>query len=289
MIKNKSTTILIATQKKIDFEDKLNTFYKPIFVGAALSDQVNSNYTRDDEGENISDKNQSFCELTAIYWAWKNIDSDYVGLCHYRRYFLFNYKSIFKFDRIPILNVDINFLNNINIPEKSLQNLINTHGVITTHPRFTVGSIEESYSSDKAHFGYDFQVMKNILTEKYPEFNNDMEIHFSQNKLMHYNMFIMSKADFNKYCTWLFDILFECEKRIDTSEYNTVQKRVFGFLAERLLSLYIFHNFKNKYEVPVGYLNPAHRLFKIYKGNSYKVTEFLYSILNIANKFFYKR
>lgn len=289
MFKNKSTTILIATQKHIDFEDKLNYFYKPIYVGAALTDQININYTKDNIGENISDKNKSFCELTAIYWAWKNIDSDYVGLCHYRRYFLFNYKSIFKFDRIPILNADSNFLNNINIPETSLHNLIDTHGIITTHPRITVGSIEESYANDKAHFGKDFKVMKNILTEKYPEFKNDMEIHFSQNKLMHYNMFIMSKPDFNKYCTWLFDILFECEKRIDTSDYNVVQKRVFGFLAERLLSLYIFHNYKNKYEVPVGYLNPAHRLFKLYKGNIYKVTEFLYSILNIANKLIYKR
>ena len=44
----------------------------------------------DDEGENISDKNPMYCELTAQYWAWKNLDADYYGFCHYRRYFNFS-------------------------------------------------------------------------------------------------------------------------------------------------------------------------------------------------------
>jgi hypothetical protein len=289
MIKEKKVTILIATQNKVDFDTHLNTFYKPIFVGADLVLDTEIGYTKDNEGDNISKKNKSFCELTALYWAWKNLNSDYVGLCHYRRYFLFDYKSIFKFDRIPILKCDNIFLNNLNTSESYLQNLIDTYGIITTNPRITVGSIEKSYENDNANFVKDFLIMKDIIIEKYPTYKDNMNKHFNQNKLRHYNMFIMSKLDYDKYCNWLFDILFECEKRIDISEYNVIQKRVFGFLAERLLSLYIFHNFENKYEVPVGYLNPSHRLFKIYKGNNYKLNEILFSILNIFNKLIYKR
>jgi hypothetical protein len=288
-LNSKKITILIATQVEIEFKNNLNNLYKPIFVGADLFDKIEVSYTKDNEGDNISSKNKSFCELTALYWAWKNLNTDYIGLCHYRRYFLFNYNSIFKFDRIPILHSDSVFLNNVNISEFNLKNIIDTYGVITTHPRITVGTIEESYSNDKAKFIKDFLIMKDIIIEKYPSYQDNMNIHFSQSKLRHYNMFIMSKLDYDKYCNWLFDILFECEKRINITEYNEVQKRVFGFLAERLFSLYIFHNFENKYEVPVGYLNPAHRLFKIYKGNNYWLNEILYSILNIANKLIYKR
>lgn len=289
MTDERNVTILIATQNKIDFRSQLNAFYKPIFVGADLLDNKEIEYTKDNEGENISSKNKSFCELTALYWAWKNLNSSYIGLCHYRRYFLFNYKSIFKFDRIPILECDTNFLNNLNISETVIQNLVDEHGVITTHPRITVGSIEKSYIRDKVKFSKDFSILKDVIVEKYPDYKDDMIIHFNQRKLMHYNMFIMSKSDYDKYCDWLFDILFECENRIDISEYDIVQKRVFGFLAERLLSLYIFHNYKNKYELPVGYLNPAHRLFKFYRGNNYNINELLYSILNIVNKLIYKR
>ena len=289
MNKDVKVTILIATQNIIDFDHKLNKFYKPVFVGADLVVNSNVGYAKDNEGDNISSKNQSFCELTALYWAWKNIKSDYIGLCHYRRYFLFSYKSIFKFDRIPLLYSDGKFINNLNISERIIKNIIDKYGVIATHPRISVGSIEESYNNDKAKFAKDFSILKDVILQKYPSYEEDMNYHYNNKKLMHYNMFIMAKQDYDKYCNWLFDILFECEKRININEYDNVQKRVFGFLGERLLSLYIYHNFKNKYEVPVGYLNPAHRLFKIYKGNNYTINELIYYVLNIANKLIYKR
>ena len=66
-----------------------NDVYMPLQVGKALSD-VDLGVQGDDEGDNISTKNPNYCELTGLYWAWKNLkDADYIGLAHYRRYFDF--------------------------------------------------------------------------------------------------------------------------------------------------------------------------------------------------------
>ena len=55
---------------------------------------VRPGFFLDNEGANISSKNKSYCELTTQYWAWKNVDADYYGFCHYRRFFSFNKNEI---------------------------------------------------------------------------------------------------------------------------------------------------------------------------------------------------
>ena len=76
--------IYVATHKKVPMPEK--SIYQPIRVGAALNED-DFGYVRDDTGDNISNKNKNFCELTATYWILKNDNSDIVGLKHYRRYF----------------------------------------------------------------------------------------------------------------------------------------------------------------------------------------------------------
>ena len=84
-------SIFVATHKKFEFP--LPDNYIPILVGSYKFDL--SIYQRDDDGEfQISYKNKNYCELTGLYWIWKNIRTDYVGLCHYRRYFI-NKKKCF--------------------------------------------------------------------------------------------------------------------------------------------------------------------------------------------------
>ncbi len=84
LFRNMDTKIIVATHIKYPLmkEEK----YFPVFVGAAISN-FDLPYQRDDEGENISDKNRYYSELTGLYWAYKNLKSDYIGLCHYHRYF----------------------------------------------------------------------------------------------------------------------------------------------------------------------------------------------------------
>ena len=84
----KQIKILTVTHKSYDFPQ--DEIYQPIQVGRVLS-TVDLSILSDNEGINISGKNKNFCELTAIYWAWKNhffADCDYVGLTHYRRFFI---------------------------------------------------------------------------------------------------------------------------------------------------------------------------------------------------------
>ena len=80
----KSVKIIIATHKKFN-EPKDTNLYLPVYVGAEGKDDLG--YQKDNEGDNISKLNPYFCELTGIYWAWKNLDADYIGLVHYRRFF----------------------------------------------------------------------------------------------------------------------------------------------------------------------------------------------------------
>ncbi len=62
---------------------------RDIQVGAVLTDLRMKDLT-DMTGDNISEKNPIYCELTGLYWMWKNMiirgaKEDYYGLYQYRR------------------------------------------------------------------------------------------------------------------------------------------------------------------------------------------------------------
>ena len=79
----KNVKIMIASHKR--YRMPTDSMYLPVHVGAAGKENIG--YQRDDEGQNISELNPYFCELTGIYWAWKNLECGYLGLAHYRRHF----------------------------------------------------------------------------------------------------------------------------------------------------------------------------------------------------------
>ena len=82
--------IFICTHKDVPLPQ--HPYFLPIQAGAALHELI-PNYQPDNDGENISEKNPHFCELTCHYWAWKNLKNvDIIGLNHYRRYFDFQQK-----------------------------------------------------------------------------------------------------------------------------------------------------------------------------------------------------
>ena len=85
----KDIKVIVAAHKK--YQMPKDTMYIPVQVGAEGKNIIEE-YKQDSEGENISNKNPYYCELTGLYWAWKNLEADYIGLVHYRRYFTKNVK-----------------------------------------------------------------------------------------------------------------------------------------------------------------------------------------------------
>jgi len=234
------TKILVCCHKACDVPN--DDVYLPIHCGAALGSEK-LDMQRDDTGDNISIKNTSYCELTGLYWAWKNLkDVDYIGLCHYRRYFALD-KNISGQDGIYRNHIP-NMKNYNNLITKYLKR----YSIIMPTQKIYKYSLKVDYCV--CHYSEDYKTIKQIVHELYPEYDSSVTTVMEyNNKLSPYNMFITSFEIFKSYCEWLFPIVFEAERRINISDYNDYQKRVFAFFAERLFNVYIkHHNIKTKYK-----------------------------------------
>ncbi len=237
-------TLFVVTHK--NYRMPKDALYVPIQVGSG--DTIHAEWLRDNTEDNISDKNLTFCELTALYWVWKNTDADVVGLCHYRRY-LGSPKSGRGGRRKKLLSsADIEFL-------------LNEADVILPRKRhYYIETRESQYVH--AHHAKDIECVEAILTEKFPEYLAAWE-RMKKSRSGHIcNMFVMPRKRLDDYCKWLFAILFEAEKRLDISTYNENDRRVFGYLAERLLDVWIDKNGLRTVEVPMLTLEDQHWLKK---------------------------
>lgn len=217
---NKNIKIYVATHKEAKMPN--NSIYVPIRVGASLNEK-DFGYLRDDTGDNISSKNKNFCELTALYWMWKNDKSDIVGLTHYRRYFFKKGKS--------------NKLENV-LDENDIENILKERDIIVPNSTFIIKHNAEK-SWEKTHIKKDYDECRKIINEKYPDYMDAFNKFSKSRFLFICNMFIARKEIFDEYCAWLFNILFELEKRTDLSEYDDYNKRLFGFLSERLFNVWL--------------------------------------------------
>jgi hypothetical protein len=233
--------ILVAYHKKADtYKDDI---YTPIHVGKALSSSDLS-FSGDDTGDNISKKNPNYCELTGLYWAWKNnvfSDSDYIGFCHYRRYFVIDAQPGFcerLFEKIK-RKVQGELVNRFSLDNeiKQFHQWLDKQefDVLLPFPIRYNKTIKRQYSEN--HYGEHLDIIREIITEQSPQVLDSFDFIMDQNELSFANMFIMKKKYFDEYMKWVFDILFELEKRIEIPK-DPYQARIFGFLSERLLNVY---------------------------------------------------
>ncbi|MBT2756709.1 DUF4422 domain-containing protein [Mesobacillus foraminis] len=218
--------ILVATHKK--YPMPAQDIYLPIHVGREGKKELG--YLGDNTGDNISLKNENFCELTGLYWAWKNLECDYIGLCHYRRYF--SIKNPLK--RVAEKQNKFDLILN---EDEVIQLLRNNDVILPSKRNYYIETIWTHYKN--AHHIKDLEETKNIISELYPEYLDSFDLVMQGKTLNLYNMFIMKKKDFDNYCKWLFGILFELEKRSDISEYDSYQKRIYGFISERLFNVWL--------------------------------------------------
>jgi len=203
--------VYMATQKKQDIVPY--EYIVPMHVGASACSNKLFCVT-DDSGKHISGKNSIYSELTALYWIWKNSCENYVGLCHYRRFF--------------------------EISEDGAIEALSRKSVIVPKIAILGRSMGRQYLQN--HVRDTWEIMMRVLKVEHADYYETAAKIFSSNRMYPFNMFITKKSFVDAYCEWLFGILFEVEKNADTNAKNDYQIRYAGFLAERLFTLYIIHN-----------------------------------------------
>lgn len=209
----------------------------PIQVGAALAETRFPGFLQDDTGDNISAKNRSYCELTAQYWAWKNISADYYGFFHYRRYLYpdVEAKRPYRIEREPTPSL----LCKLGYGE--FADLIEQYDLIVPKGENMYLPVREHYAAAPFHHREDLERLEEIVWERHPDMIPAMERYLSDSICYFGNIFIMKRQAFFDYCAWLFPLLEEFDRRSDLSGYSPQERRVDGYLAERLLGVYLAH------------------------------------------------
>lgn len=225
-----SMTIYTMTHKP--FTPPPDKLYQPLQVGSALHE--NLGYLSDNEGDNISEQNPYYSELTGHYWVWKNDKhSDYVGCAHYRRYLVNERETLYT--------------------ERELLDLLKKYDMVTTK----LLTLEYSYydAFDDRHNAKDLDVLGAVIKELSPKYY-DNYIRLVHGKQTYFgNMFVMAKPLYDSYMEFLFPLLFEAQKRIDMTGYDGYQKRLFGFFSEFLLYVWVTTNGIKVKEAKVGLIS----------------------------------
>lgn len=226
-----------------------NTLLRPIQVGAARSGRRLEGMLHDDEGDNISRKNVSYCELTGQYWAWRNVRADYYGFLHYRRYFNFSearypeHHEPFIFGDVVFDRNDDDTLAHIGFDEARMRSVIEAHDFVAPTPIATPdgANVYDQYRLSAGHHIEDFDCVLDIIERLYPEVWPSAERYLAQDRLYVCNMFVMRADLFDEYSRFLFDVLGRHERLTDASHYTAVGRRVSGYLGERLCGIWLTH------------------------------------------------
>ena len=254
------TIIAVATHRPYRICD--DELYLPVMVGAfSMSEAETAGYARDDSGDNISDKNAWYCELTGLYWLWKNSDADNIGLCHYRRYFARKRKLTISC-RYRMSRKRSNPYYNV-LHRDEAADLLEQYPVILPRPRRYF--VESNYSQFvHSHGSFALDETRKIIIERYPEYIDAYDRTMAGTTGHRFNMFIMRKELLNRYCGWLFDILFELEKRIsaDISKEKRDDSRLYGYVSERLLDVWLYKECCDYVEIPYCFIGKEHLICK---------------------------
>ena len=226
----------------------------PIQTGCALTDEHFPHMLRDDVGENISARNDSYCELSALYWAWKNYaalgEPDYVGFMHYRRHFMFdgwrgNPEWVWLTNGhvyfVPCVTPE--YLEHLSdsLIEEQLRDcdciVLKPYDVAHLHSL----SVREQYAKLPGQRAEWFDILIEELSRLHPDYAE--AIRRVQCGSVQYlcNMFIMQKELFFEYCEFCFSTLEAVDRRVNSKGLNDQEIRFLGYLGEFCLTVFLFH------------------------------------------------
>lgn len=241
--------ILISCHKEITLPQA--EVYLPVQVGVANTSVRLAGMQPDNEGENISDRNFTYCELTAQYWAWKNLEADYVGLCHYRRFFYFGEQNYAKNDHFQ---VEADALSEYSIRDfrlddvKLIRREVEGYDLVTA-PYWDVsktiapGGVKSSVAEHMIAYGLfeeeDLKKLRSIVAERQPAYLSHFDSYVNGKKYLGYSCYIMRRELFDRFCEFEFDILQAFDETFDYSYLTTTKKRICGYFGEILYSVFV--------------------------------------------------
>lgn len=234
------TSIYVVSHKDVTVPN--DVIYQPVQVG--FNEKNFAGFSRDNQGDNIADKNANYCELTAQYWGWKNDEADIKGVVHYRR--LFSNEERHLFDSADKKRSDI-------LDEAHLNQLLERYDLILPKKRnYYIETLWSHY--EHSHHIEGLVVTKQVIEEFYPEYVEIFDEVMQRKSAHMFNMLIAKDNVFEAYNTWLFDVLQKVEERIDITNYTPSEARIFGYISELLMDVWVDQNKINYAELPVMFM-----------------------------------
>lgn len=226
------------------FEVPLDSAYLGIQVGNGPDIP---SLVRDNTADNISSKNTSYCELTAQYWLWKNSTADIKGLVHYRRIL-----GSPNAHAVPFESIDTR--RNKAVAGTEIESLLKTHDVILPKSHNYVSETALGHYERSHISGEGFSIIREYLVLKYPKYVDNLDVVLNSKHSHLLNILIANSDVFDSYSEWLFDVLGEVGSKLDISNYSPVEKRVFGYLSELLIDVWVKTNHLSYAELPTLFL-----------------------------------
>lgn len=229
--------VMVVTHKKCDIIKSKP--YHPIIVGKG--DFTLDGAWRDNTGDNISEKNPYYCELTALYWVWKNQAEqfDNIGLCHYRRFLT---RNAFRNGEGDLLT------------DEEITKCMEKYDVILPAPFVWRISMAQMYYEVGQGRKRDLDLTGEAIEKLCPEYLDEFNRTIQGREGSYCNLFVLPKALFNEYCQWLFSILEYVEARVDMTGYSVQEQRVYGYLSEILLNVWVRQKHLRVKHYPIAYM-----------------------------------
>ncbi|HEL1586832.1 TPA: DUF4422 domain-containing protein [Streptococcus suis] len=254
----KNIKLIVATHKQAKMPSDSN-LYLPIHVGR--EGKADIGYIGDNTGENISHLNPYYSELTGLYWAWKNVDCDYLGLVHYRRFFTMKKQAFHE-------GVDID---QVVLTQADLEQLLEQADVLVPSRRkYYIETLESHYENtlDKTHL----PAARQIIEELSPSYLTAFDQVLGQTSGYMFNMFVMKKEAADRYFEWLFPILERLIEVVGVDGYSAFHARYPGRVSEILFNVWLKEQDMTVKEVPFMYLEKVNL---VEKGISFLKAKFL--------------
>lgn len=210
-------TMFVVTHKTVEY--KCN---EPGYSYIGVSTNATNSDFYDNTFDNISIKNPNYCELTALYWIWKNVDCKNVGMCHYRRFFI----SVLDNKAVPV-SID------------DLDRILKEHDIIVPHVSYLDTTVKKHYERSVNNNGLD--VICKFIAKQDPSYIPHIKKVLNARECFYCNMFYSKKCIIDKYCAWIFDILGQMESDVKMDGWNQYEQRLYGFLSEILFNIWVSH------------------------------------------------